>query len=126
MSGSGSASGAARFLGNAGWVRLSAAAEQGADQAGGPAAGDDDPVTGEDLVVGQGVAAFLDRAPVDPEDHVRPPGRMRPDVVRLLGEAVNAQTRRQDCVEYGLVARDREPPLGVDAPEHVIRLARAA
>jgi hypothetical protein len=47
-----------------------------AEEPGSPAAGDDDPVAGEDLIIGQGVAPLLDPEPVDPEDLVGAAGGM--------------------------------------------------
>src|SRR5438270_322571 len=91
--------------------RLTLEAERGAGEAGGRASREDDPLAGEDLVVGQRIAPRANAEPVDPKDEVGTSGGVGADEVGLLGEAVAPQARRQDRVEHGLGARDGEPAL---------------
>src|SRR5206468_2300546 len=103
--------------------RGSAAPEERAEQARGLAAGDDDAVAGEELVVGGGVAADLDAEPVDLEDLVGPAGGVGADEVGLLGQAVGAEAGLEDAVKDGLVAGDREARLVRHGPQDVEPLA---
>ena len=89
---------------------------EGRDQPGGPCARHDDPVAGEELIVGERVAPILDAAPVDLQDLVMAAEGMRADQIGLLRQAVGLEPRLEDGVEHRLVARIGNRPWVLTVP----------